>query len=173
MSLRPIHQKSFRELKYILKKYESHWDAWINSPACFLNTTEIFIIQSYLKTSNFQKSANILGTTIVETANTILRCISKLNWNYHLYREWEQYYLSVIHNGLNQNEAFLWAPLRVLHLSNSLKRKLLCSFEKNMKGILDKYTKSELEKLFDLNQNELDELIVELKKHGYISYLKD
>lgn len=170
--MKVTHQKSLRDLKKIFKKYEANWDVWTNSPACFLNATEIFIIQSYLKTSTFQKSANVLGTSIIETANTALRSISKLNWYYHIYLEWEQYYLSKDYKHLSTSEQFLFTPIRALHLSASLKRKLLCSFEKNMKCILDKYTKSQLEKLFDLNQNELNELILELKKYGYEKNLK-
>ena len=72
----------------VLMPYDKHWDEWLNSDACFLNSTEIKAIGYVLAFQDIEESAYLLNISRDECLLVLNHTIEKLEEQQFKYIAW-------------------------------------------------------------------------------------
>ncbi|MBS1635222.1 MAG: hypothetical protein JST26_04810 [Bacteroidetes bacterium] len=173
MKARFAPTKAWKELKTALLPYNTLFDEWVQSPACFLTVPEIVEINIYLKTRCYAAITEKLPVSIVTAANDILKIISKLNLRKDDYLTWKQHYLNCLRGKLvyvSEADQLLNAPALLQYFSPELKTKFKIMQVETLYDLLKEYSENDLLEYWDLDQKQLLEIKKSLLKFN-LSYL--
>ena len=79
---------TINQLRKVLELYDQSWEEWLNSDACFLNTTETKVIGYLLAFQNVEESACLLNISRDEYLLVLNNTIEKLEEQQYKYIAW-------------------------------------------------------------------------------------
>jgi hypothetical protein len=76
------------QVRKALAPYDHNWDEWLNSNACFLNSTEIKVVGYVLAFQDIEESARLLNVSRDKYLLLLNHTIEKLKNQHFQYMAW-------------------------------------------------------------------------------------
>ena len=81
-------QEIINRVRESLALYDRHWEEWLNSEACFLETTEIRALGTLLAFQSIEESARLLAVSRDGYLEVLDHTLTKLKNQHYRYLTW-------------------------------------------------------------------------------------
>jgi hypothetical protein len=136
-----LPSKIMKQLQADAELYLMFWDEWTKSEYCFLNDTEIKMMDT-IKKKDFSVRISELGKFFREE-KSIRKLDQKLQNELHLYKEWIafSFLMSLVKISKNKGgEAFFYEQINKLDIPQNLKNHLAKMRVSTLKELIDKHS---------------------------------